>query len=73
MNYRVEVMINKVVNNDIRKITLEHDEKWEQVVSFTPQEAGEEQRVEFVLYREGEVDPWLDPLNLWIDVGEVGE
>ncbi len=73
MNYRVEVMINKVVNNDIRKITLEHDEKWEQVVSFTPQKAGEEQRVEFVLYREGEVDPWLDPLNLWIDVGEVGE
>ncbi len=70
MSYRVEVMINRVVNNDIGEITLEHNEKWEQVVSFIPQKAGEKQRVEFVLYKGGEVDPWLDPLNLWIDVRE---
>lgn len=70
MSYRVEVMIDGVVNNDIGVIMLEHDEKWEQEVSFIPQRAGENQRVEFLLYKDGEVEPYLDPIHLWIDVRE---
>jgi len=46
---------------------LENEGKWEQEVGFVPQKAGEGQKVEFVLYKDGE--PYFEePLNLWIDV-----
>ncbi|MCJ7743054.1 MAG: DUF1616 domain-containing protein [Dehalococcoidales bacterium] len=70
VSYRLEVMIDGVVNNDIGGIVLEQDEKWEQEVSFIPQKAGENQRVEFLLYKDGEVEPSLKPLRLWVDVTE---
>ncbi|MFC1915831.1 DUF1616 domain-containing protein [Chloroflexota bacterium] len=70
VSYRVEVVINGVVNNDIEGIVLEPSEIWEQEVSFIPKKVGENQRVEFLLYKDGEVEPCLDPLHLWIDIRE---
>jgi len=50
-------------------VELEHGEKWEEEVGFVPQKAGERQKVEFVLYSDGE--PYFDaPLHLWIDVDD---
>jgi len=70
VSYRVEVMIDGIVNNDIEGIDLEPGEVWKQEVSFIPEKTGENQKVEFLLYKEKEVEPCLDPLHLWIDVGE---
>ena len=69
MSYRVEVNIDEVTNKEIGPIVLAHEEKWEQEVSFTPTKAGEDQKVEFVLYKHGQEDPPLT-LRLWINVTE---
>jgi uncharacterized membrane protein len=68
VTYRVEVKIDGVENNQVEGITLEHDEKWEEEVSFVPPQKGERQRVEFLLFKEGEAEPYLEPLRLWLDV-----
>jgi uncharacterized membrane protein len=48
-------------------IELGNGEKWKQEVGFVPQKAGEGQKVEFVLYKDGE--PYFEePPYLWIDV-----
>ncbi len=53
------------------EIELDHEEKWEREVGFMPQKAGKEQKVEFVLYKEGK--PYFkDPLHLWVDVEQMG-
>lgn len=68
MGYRLEVMIDGVMKNDIQGIILEHNEKWEQEVSIIPERVGDNQKLEFLLYKNGEAEPCLKPLHLWIEV-----
>jgi uncharacterized membrane protein len=68
VDYRVEVRIDGVKNNEVGPIILRRDEKWEQPVSFTPQAAGPRHKVEFLLYKLNETEPCVQPLWLWIDV-----
>jgi uncharacterized membrane protein len=66
--YRVEIKIDGILNKEITVAALAHEEKWEEVVSFTPQILGERQQVEFWLYRSDESNPYFeDPLSLYID------
>ena len=51
LTYRVDVAIDGIRNNGIGPVSLENDMKWEVELSFTPQVAGDNQRVEFLLYR----------------------
>ncbi len=66
--YHLELRINGVADRETEPLVLEHSQKWEEAVSFTMDSPGDNQRVEFVLYRDGE--PYLEPLHLWIDVIE---
>lgn len=68
MSYRIEVRIDGAKNNEVQGITLEHDERWENEVSFTPEVAGKNQKVEFLLYKRAEAEPCFEPLRLWFDV-----
>ncbi len=68
MSYRVDVRIDGVRNSEIEHIVLEQGEKWEETVSFVPEVAGENQKVEFLLYKNMEVKPCLEPLHLWVSV-----
>ena len=68
VSYRLEVRIGGVKNNEVEGITLEHEERWENEVGFTPNVAGMNQKVEFLLYRKGEDTPYLEPLRWWFDV-----
>jgi uncharacterized membrane protein len=70
VSYQVEVVIDNVKNNEVGPIELEHDEKWEGIVVFTPSEPGEDQKVEFLLYKNGGAEPSVESLHLWIDVME---
>jgi len=63
-------MIDGVKNNGVGPIMLENKERWQGEVSFTPEAAGMEQKVEFLLYEEGTVVPHFEPLRLWVDVVE---
>ena len=69
VSYRVEVKIDGVKNNEVEGITLEHDEKWEGEVSFVPEVASENQKVEFLLRKQGQGDIY-QILHLWVDVAE---
>ncbi len=70
VSYRVEVRIGGIENNEVGPAALENNEKWEGEVSFTPEVAGEKQKVEFLLFKNREVEPCLKPLHLWLNVKE---
>ncbi len=65
--YRVEIAIDEVKYSEIGPVTLEHDEEWQAITGFTPQQAGENQKVEFRLYRQGQNEVY-QRLHLWVDV-----
>jgi len=67
VTYRVEVAIDGVKNNEIGPVALDHDGKWEEVISFTPVRTGENQKVEFLLYKQGQNEVY-QKLHLWVDV-----
>ena len=68
-SYRVEIDINGDKDKELATGILADEEKWEQEVSFVPDEAGLSQKVEFWLYKDEEMEPCLEePLHLYIDV-----
>ena len=67
VSYRLEVRIEGIISNEVGQVTLEHEEKWEEIVSFTPKRAGDKQKVEFLLYRQGQSEVYRS-LHLWVDV-----
>ncbi|NLO90178.1 MAG: DUF1616 domain-containing protein [Clostridia bacterium] len=69
INYRMEVRMGDEVIQIISPITLKHGEKWEQPVIFRPNASGENVKVEFALFKEGqgEKEPYRK-LHLWMDV-----
>ncbi len=70
ISYQLEVRINGTRSARIEPVTLAPEEQWQDTVSFTPDEAGDNQKVEILLYGDGETAPYLEPLHLWIDVTE---
>ena len=58
MSYRVVMRIDGMKNEEIGPVVLEHEEEWEQEVSFIPGKMGENQGVEFLLFKEGEDEPY---------------
>jgi len=69
VSYRLAVKINEVMNNEAGPVTLEHDGRWQEVINFTPDRPGDNQKVEFSLYRLDR-DEAYQKLHLWIDVIE---
>lgn len=68
-SYRVSITIDGVENSQVYIGTLAHKEKWEERVSFIPQVARENSKVEFYLYKNNDTEPYFeDPLHLYIDV-----
>ncbi len=69
VSYWVDVKIDGVRESQIDLLKLEHNEKREEIVSFTPHRAGDSQKVEFLLYKDRKSVSYL-MLHLWIDVKE---
>ena len=51
-SYRVEISINGAKQNEMGPIELERGQRSEKTVNFTLEEAGENQRVDFLLYTQ---------------------
>ena len=65
--YFVEVRIEEDTVREIGPIGLASEEKWEQEVAFAPLKVGEEQRVDFLLFKAEESQPHHQlqlPLNV---------
>jgi uncharacterized membrane protein len=69
VNYRVEVVIGSSII-EVGPVTLANEQKWEEEVGFVPEDPVEDQKVEFLLYKNDESEPYLEPLYIWIDFGE---
>lgn len=67
VDYRVEIVVSGTKFNEIGLLSLENDQKWENTVVFSPDEPGNDQKVEFLLYRGGQSEIYRT-LYLWIDV-----
>jgi uncharacterized membrane protein len=68
-SYQAKIKVGGIEASEVNIGTLANEGKWEEIISFTPQFAGERQRIDFYLYKNGEDEPYLkDPLRLYIDV-----
>jgi uncharacterized membrane protein len=66
-SYRVKIMVGGRDDGEVGPLMLGPEERWEEVISFTLQKAGSAQKVEFLLYRGEESQPYRE-LHLWVDV-----
>ena len=67
VRYQLEITIDGYKHNEIDEIVLGQEEKWEQEVFFTPERVGENQNVEFTLYK---AEKAYRQLQLWVNVKE---
>jgi uncharacterized membrane protein len=67
VTYQVRIGLDGAELKVIEGMALHHGEKWEDNVVFAPVKAGDNQKVEFLLYRDGESEPYHE-LHLWINV-----
>jgi uncharacterized membrane protein len=51
-----------------RNISLEHNQTWEQPVSYTIHKIGDGQKLQFLLYKEGNFTAPYRDLHLWVNV-----
>jgi len=68
-DYRVEIRAGGILLKEMVDIKLQTDEKWQKEVVFLPERAGMQQKVQFVLYKQGG-DEAYESLYLWVDVYE---
>lgn len=66
--YKVMVTLDGEKIGETGEVPLNHDEKWEQVVTFTPQKTGADLKLEFLLFRDGGAEVYQKPLHLWVTV-----
>ncbi len=69
VSYRVEVRADDEKRNEVGPVVLEHDEQWEGEVGFVLEKVKDNQRVEFLLYKEGQNEVYQS-LHLWLTVRE---
>jgi uncharacterized membrane protein len=68
-DYNVEIKMDNTEVGEVNTGTLAYQQKWEEKVNFVPRVVGESQRVDFILFKNGEIEPYLnEPLALYIDV-----
>ena len=66
VTYQLELKVNGGVI-DQKSIVLTHNKTWEGPFTFKPKKAGEDQKLEFLLYKVGEEGIYRS-LHLWVDV-----
>ena len=66
-SYQLEVMLNGEVINE-KSFDLVHNETWESPFVFRVTRAGEDQKLEFLLYKDWMVGDAYRSLHLWVDV-----
>lgn len=67
--YRIEIRLSGVIIKKVGPVKLQHGQKWEQDIDFIPVSAAKNQKVEFLLFKGEENEPYLS-LHLWLDVNK---
>jgi uncharacterized membrane protein len=71
MSYLVDITGSDIEDSQLITPELADSEKWEGVVSLLPQASGDQQKVEFWLYKAGQTGPYQEPLYIYFDVVEA--
>ena len=66
-SYRFDVLVDNTTVYSKAAIDLQNDGKWEGEVPVNPPAKGENQKVEFYLYKDNGAEPYLK-LNLFVNV-----
>ncbi len=69
-SYRLKVTADGTEQKEIGPVVLDHGVKWEDEVTFSFPRAGENLKVAFLLYRNGERAPYLESIHLRVNVKE---
>lgn len=69
VSYTAEVRMDGYVKKRLGPFELKNEEKKEESVSFSVYEPHENLKVEFLLFKDGESDPYRS-LHLWVNVNE---
>jgi len=65
-SYQVRIEIDGEQVEETKPVTLTNEQIWEESVTFTLTKTGDEQKVEFLLYRNNESESYLST-HLWIN------
>ncbi len=71
MRYRVEIRLAGTPIGGLGPVLLQHGQEWKQEMNFIAENVGANQKLEFLLFREEENEPYSS-LRLWLDVKEPG-
>ncbi|AFV22734.1 hypothetical protein Mpsy_0523 [Methanolobus psychrophilus R15] len=74
VNYSLELRLDNEpmdIPDSYRHIPLEHNATWEQPLSFTPEITGNDMKLQYLLYREEDINEPYRDLHLWINVTEA--
>jgi len=66
--YSVEVLMNGTKISDIGTIQLNSNQTWEDTYSYIATKLGTDERLDFVLYKDQSLQPYLNPLYIWFNV-----
>jgi uncharacterized membrane protein len=69
VTYRMEVWLTGETISEER-VMLAHNETWERPFTFKARSAGEDQKLEFLLFKE-DLEEVYRSLHLWVDVHEI--
>ena len=73
MVYRIEVIMNGIEVNSIETGVMKQDEQWQDIISFIPEQAGNNQKVELWLYKQGEAQPYNEEaLHYYVNINGAG-
>ena len=69
VNYTMHLSLN---NSTLlgKEMALEHNQTWEEPVSYVLNKPGDSQKLEFLLYKEGNFTAPYRDLHLWVNVSE---
>ena len=66
-SYLVEIVVDGVSHSEKGPLNLENGEEWESQVTFQVDKPGNDQRIEFLLFKDNQTDIYRS-LHLWVDV-----
>ncbi len=66
-SYTIGVFVDEQKSGEIGPITVQRQQEWQGVVTFTPTEI-KRQKIELKIFRNNETTPYLSPLYFWVDI-----
>lgn len=70
VNYTMQIRLNNATLLS-KEMALQHNQTWEQPVSYVLDKQGDEQKLEFLLFRERNLTAPYRDLHLWVNVSEM--